>query len=188
MNKSIEIVVASTNPIKIKATETGFEKMFPGVEFKIESISVKSNVRDQPMTSDEARNGARNRARNAKTAIPEANFWVGLEGGVEKDSQMFGPNLRSVVWCAILKAGNDLFGEGQPGSYSLPQEVARLIIDQGMELGQADDVVFNRVNSKQGEGSVGILTHGVLNRGPYYVQAVLLALIPFRNPTLYPQK
>ncbi len=188
MKGNLKIIVASTNPIKIEATKTGFEKMFPGIKMEIEGISIKSGVSDQPMASDETRNGARNRARNAKIAIPDANYWVGLEGGVEEDGQMFNQkyHLRSIVWCAILSKDSDSFGEGQPGSYSLPPEVAHLIIDQGMELGHADDRIFNRVNSKQGDGSVGILTHGVLNRGPYYVQAVLLALIPFKNPDLYP--
>ena len=188
MANKIKIIVASTNPVKIEATKNGFEKMFPNSQFEIEGISVKSGVSNQPMTSAETRNGARNRATNAKKASPHANYWVGLEGGVEKDDQIFRQNedsLRSVVWCAILKSGENIFGEGQPGSYALPKAICELIIEQGMELGEADDVVFKRTNSKQSDGSVGILTHGVLNRGPYYSLAVDLALIRHINPTLY---
>jgi non-canonical (house-cleaning) NTP pyrophosphatase len=59
------------------------------------------------------------------------------------------------------------------------------LIDQGMELGEADDVVFGRNNSKQKNGAVGILTGDVVTRTSYYVEAVCLALIPFRNWKLY---
>lgn len=186
--KEITVIVASTNPVKIEAAKIGFEKMFPGSEIIIEGVSIKSGVSDQPMDSDETRTGARNRAINVRKERPAADFFVGLEGGVTRDNPQFNSDqyhLRSVVWCAILSKTSDVFGEGEPGSYSLPFEVAKLIVDEKMELGHADDKVFRKTNSKQGEGSVGILTHGVLNRGPYYVQAVLLALIPFRNPDLY---
>ncbi|MEM6529629.1 MAG: DUF84 family protein, partial [Chloroflexota bacterium] len=52
----------------------------------------------------------------------------------------------------------------------------------GMELGDADDIVFGRSNSKQQTGSVGLLTGDALTRETYYLHAVVLALIPFKNP------
>jgi non-canonical (house-cleaning) NTP pyrophosphatase len=58
-------------------------------------------------------------------------------------------------------------------------------VRQGMELGDADDAVFGRSNSKQANGAVGILTGNVIDRAELYEQAVVLALIPFKNPELY---
>jgi non-canonical (house-cleaning) NTP pyrophosphatase len=55
-----------------------------------------------------------------------------------------------------------------------------------MELGHADDLVFQAQNSKQQGGSVGLLTHGLITREAYYQQAMVLALIPFLNESLYP--
>ena len=57
---------------------------------------------------------------------------------------------------------------------------------QGLELGQADDIVFGRSNSKQANGAVGILTDDVIDRAQLYEPAVIFALIPFKNPDLYP--
>jgi non-canonical (house-cleaning) NTP pyrophosphatase len=51
-----------------------------------------------------------------------------------------------------------------------------------MELGDADDAVFGRSNSKQANGSIGLLTDDALTRTEYYVQAVIMALIPFKKP------
>ena len=51
--------------------------------------------------------------------------------------------------------------------------------------GDADDVVFERSNSKQANGAVGLLTGDVITRASLYAHAVVLALIPFRNMELY---
>ena len=49
----------------------------------------------------------------------------------------------------------------------------------------ADDVIFRRSNSKQGDGIVGILTSGAVDRTEYYAPAMMLALIPFANAKIY---
>ena len=60
-----------------------------------------------------------------------------------------------------------------------------MIFDKDMELGDADDIVFKRVNSKHGQGTVGKLTNGQIDRTEYYVHALKLALIPWIRPELY---
>jgi non-canonical (house-cleaning) NTP pyrophosphatase len=60
------------------------------------------------------------------------------------------------------------------------------LIKEGKELGEADDIVFQKENSKQKTGAVGLLTGNVLDRTSYYKEAIILALIPFKNKDLYP--
>jgi non-canonical (house-cleaning) NTP pyrophosphatase len=83
---------------------------------------------------------------------------------------------------AILSG--DQLGKGCTGRFALPPRVAELV-HQGKELGVADDIVFGRTNSKQENGAVGLLTENIIDRAAYYEQAVILALIPFKNPLLY---
>jgi non-canonical (house-cleaning) NTP pyrophosphatase len=52
-------------------------------------------------------------------------------------------------------------------------------------LGDADDIVTNRVNSKQGGGTVGVLTNNLVTRSLYYEQAVVLALVSHINTEVY---
>ena len=78
-------------------------------------------------------------------------------------------------------------GKAQTSTFQLPPKIVKLIRD-GIELGHADDMVFNRKNSKQGNGAVGILTHDVIDRIEYYRHAVVLALIPFVNKELYQEQ
>lgn len=168
------IIVASTNPVKIESVRAGFERMFPDETFAVRGLAVEAGVSDQPMTDAETHQGALNRAGNAAAAEPDADFWVGIEGGLE---EKYG-ELHGVAW--IVVRGRDRIGKSRTASFVLPAEVAALI-HQGYELGHADDLVFGRENSKQTNGSVGILTADVLNRTLYYEHAVILALIPFKN-------
>ncbi|MCK5687523.1 inosine/xanthosine triphosphatase [bacterium] len=173
-----KVIIASLNPVKINSVKIGFEKMFPDEEFIYEGISVLSGVSDQPMDNRETLAGARNRSKNAKKEIPDADFWVGLEGGCEKvDDEMQG-----MAWITVQS--NQKIGKARTGTFYLPKKVAELI-DEGKELGEADDIVFGHTNSKQKQGAVGILTGNVIDRTSYYVEAIILALIPFKNPELY---
>ena len=59
------------------------------------------------------------------------------------------------------------------------------LIRQGYELGEADDIVFKKTNSKQQMGAIGLMTQGVIDRIEGFKIAVILALIPFKNPDYY---
>jgi non-canonical (house-cleaning) NTP pyrophosphatase len=60
-----------------------------------------------------------------------------------------------------------------------------ILVREGMELGDADDIVFAKSNSKQQNGAVGLLTNDVITRKSLYLPAVQMAFIPFLNPELY---
>jgi inosine/xanthosine triphosphatase len=70
------------------------------------------------------------------------------------------------------------------GSFLVPSSITKMI-QSGMELGDADDKVFGRVDSKSGQGTVGYLTNGMIDRSSYYEHAVTLALVPWIRPDIY---
>ena len=53
-----------------------------------------------------------------------------------------------------------------------------MLLDQGLELGEANDRVFSTLNSKQKGGAFGLLTDGRLTREGVYAQTLVLALVP----------
>jgi inosine/xanthosine triphosphatase len=174
----MKIIVASKNPVKINAALSGFLKMFPNEQFEVEGVSVSSGVYEQPKSDVETFTGAMNRAENASKET-KADYWVGIEGGIEqKDSGM-----EAFAW-VVIKSADSKFGKGRTGTFFLPPPIAELI-KNGKELGEADDIVFGIKNSKQQNGAVGILTNNVIDRTKYYTEAVVLALIPFKNQELY---
>lgn len=173
------IVVASRNPVKIQSVQMAFSRLFADQTFAIQSVDVPSGVSSQPMTSAETLQGALNRVNGAALAVPNANYWAGIEGGVEAH----GDDLFAFAW--VLVRSGTRWGKSRTGSFALPPRVVELI-HQGMEMGEADDVVFGRSNSKQQNGAIGLLTGDVVDRTSFYEQAVILALLPFKNPELYP--
>lgn len=172
------VVIASRNPVKMEAVRQAFESCFPTRNIRFEGVQVPSGVSDQPMTNEETRRGARQRAEAAQAQQPQADFWVGLEGGLETDGQ----DLRAFAWMVVASAKKR--GEARTACFPLPRKVAALV-REGKELGEADDIVFGQTNSKQQEGAVGLLTHGRITRTTYYREALILALVPFVQPALY---
>ncbi|ATY64229.1 NTPase [Cordyceps militaris] len=171
------VIVASKNPLKALATEDGFNKMFPDGRFTFEAVSTESGVAVQPLSDEETLRGAVNRARNARALAPVAEYWVGLEGGVDG-----GEEVQAFAWIAVLHRDGSL-GRARTATFFLPRETTRLLRD-GLELGDADNVLHGRTNSKHETGTVGILTGDVVTRRSYYAEAVVLALIPFKNKQL----
>jgi len=172
------LVVASTNPVKVQAAATAFARMFPALELNIVSVAVASGVRHQPLSDTETLTGALQRAQDARVLTPDADYWIGIEGGIED----LGAEMIAFAW--VVVRSTTLIGKARTATFFLPQGVAQLI-RQGKELGEADDIVFNRSNSKQDNGAVGILTGNVIDRVNFYEHAVILALVPFKNEVLY---
>ena len=133
------------------------------------------------MTDQETLTGAVNRVNNAREAHPEADYWIGIKGGVEAHEG----ELSAFAWVVVRSETG--IGKARSGMFYLPGVVADLVA-QGMELGAADDLVFNQSNSKQEAGAIGLLTANAVDRAQLYEQAVVLALVRFRNEALYQQQ
>jgi inosine/xanthosine triphosphatase len=173
-----KIVIASLNPVKADAVLSGFKRLFPGEDVRIAPISVNSGVEDQPLSDQAARQGAENRAQAARQSVPEGDYWVGVEGGCD----YLGEEMIAFAWVVVLsKVG---VGSSRTAHFRLPVDVQKLV-ETGMELGDADDQVFGKRNSKQKSGAVGLLTGDVITRKTLYEQAVILALIPFKQTERY---
>jgi inosine/xanthosine triphosphatase len=173
-----KVIVASRNPVKIEAVSQAFHRMFPERDFEVVGLSVDSGVPDQPLNDGMCWQGAVNRAEQVRQRQPEAGFWVGIEGGVDV---LYGKMI-AFAWIVILTQDDQ--GSARTAIFQLPREVQSLV-EAGLELGDADDRVFGRENSKQNSGAVGLLTGDVVTRTSLYEQAVILALVAFKNPALY---
>jgi len=84
----------------------------------------------------------------------------------------------------VVRGKDGKIGKGRTGVFFLPKLVVDLL-RQGKELGEADDIVFKRENSKQVNGAIGLLTDNIVDRAKYYQDAIVFALIPFKNKKLY---
>jgi inosine/xanthosine triphosphatase len=175
--KNFQIIVASSNPVKIEAVSQAFHGL--GISsFEISGITSPSDVSDQPVTDSETLTGARNRVNYIKSNFPTADFWIGIEGGIQPGEKF----LEAFAWVYILWDNGS--GQARTTSFQLPEKMARLI-RLGYELGTASDMTFGEMGSKQKTGAVGLLTHDTVTRTQLYMQAVQLAMIPYLNRLLF---
>jgi inosine/xanthosine triphosphatase len=172
------VAAGSQNPVKLRAVRAGFSDMLGPI--KVTGVEAASGVPAQPMGDDETIRGAINRARAALAALPNAEFGVGLEGGVVE----IGGALYCCAWCAIVNRTAAQIGLASTGRCELPTHVAELIRG-GMELGQASEIVFARTHTNRGQGAVGLLTRGRIDRASFYAPAVTMALVRFFNVGLF---
>lgn len=172
----MRIIVASKNPAKLDAVRQAFATVMPGRALHIEGLTVDSGVKEQPDSDEETRQGSINRAIAARSAVPQGNFWVGLEGGLERISDQW----LASAWMAVLDEQGRL-GMARTPTLPLPPAVEALL-REGLELGEANDRVFATHNSKQKGGAFGLLTAGRMTRGGVYAQTLELAMIPLLNP------
>ncbi|WP_114192654.1 inosine/xanthosine triphosphatase [Edaphovirga cremea] len=164
------VIAATTNPAKINAVRLAFEDIFGTDTFYIEGIEVESGVSHQPIGCQETRTGARHRVISARQLRPEADFWVGIEAGIE-DEMTF-------AWMVIENMHQR--GESRSASLALP-EIILQGIRQGRELGDEMAKLTGIADVKRRGGAMSIFTAGKLSRTSVYHQALVLALAPFHN-------
>lgn len=189
----LKIAVGSCNPVKVNAALTGVSLSMKMNEndVKVEGYEVSSGVPDQPFGDDETKLGAMNRARSCYISFTEKNgsrpdYSIGIEGGIIiRGKGTDDEEMECVAWIVVYNGSQS--GKSRTASFLLPPAICDLI-KGGAELGDADDTVFRTINSKQGEGTVGHLTNGVMDRTQFYVQAVVLAMVPLQWPDLYNQQ
>jgi inosine/xanthosine triphosphatase len=145
--------------------------------------------------------GALNRARHlVEASTSSADLYVAIEGGVgdydwaladrrtgtASSASAAGPaDLECFAWAVVRSGRTGAESRARSASFLLPRGMTRLILEEGLELGAADDRVTGRVASGKGSGTVGHLTKGLINREAYYVHPVCLALVPWITPELY---
>ena len=118
------IVVASTNPAKILAVRRAFETAFQAPA-ETRGVAVSSGVAEQPLSNEETLRGALNRARNARLAFPEGDYWVGIEGGVEETPA----GMEAFGWAVACSPKME--SQARSASFPLPPTVARRIKNGG---------------------------------------------------------
>jgi inosine/xanthosine triphosphatase len=177
----MKVLVGSLNPVKINCTKIAFEKYFKDVE--VVGYSVKSGVSDQPISEEETFLGAKNRAKalldKNKTENLNADYFVGIEGGVMKMSNKW---FELGCFCIIDKNSREAFGTSP--SFELPDSITEKLLNR-VELGDIVDELTGQKNSKQSGGAIAYFSKNVLTRQSLYESGLISAIVPFLNQEMY---
>lgn len=175
-----KVLIGSENSVKIESTRQSFSQFFKPVE--VHGLSADSGVSPQPFNEDTF-TGAKNRAEQVKRINDEqylnANFFVGIEGGV---LQLHNRYFQFTAIYILDQQHRESFGT--TGMYELPNWIVEKLLT-GTELAYIIDELAQESNTKEKQSASGLLTNGAINRLQNYTQAITFALIPFLQEDLY---
>ncbi|MDB5083278.1 MAG: inosine/xanthosine triphosphatase [Bacilli bacterium] len=177
MKQILQVAVGSTNPTKVNAVKWVVEQIFDGVT--IVAIEVPSGISEQPMSADETKRGAHNRAEAALRQTG-ADWAFGLEGGVDIDEI-------GVGWlggCVAVVNSDGQSWSTREFTVALPSFITQKLL-AGEELGPLMDEITGDKDSKRKLGAIGYLSKGIISREDSWKQGVVRVLIPFLNSELY---
>lgn len=180
------VALGSTSPAKVRALETALRRVH-GRFVAVTHVATPSGVPAQPVGDDETYAGAMNRARGALALVPGAQLGVGIEAGVSgagaehhAGGVRAGRGLYTSAWVVVTDRAGRL-GSARSATFAVPTFLAERV-SAGQELGTALDAAYGLERAKDGPGAAGVLTRGLVSRSELYVQAVLLALVPWLAP------
>lgn len=125
----MKFILGSASEVKKEILEKALQELY--LKPDIEAVGADSEITDQPLDKDATLMGSKNRARNAKKGNPDADFWIGLEGGLHD----YGEGYHLVTYACLLDSKeNEFIGSGT--EIALPQAVTQRV-EKGELFGQA---------------------------------------------------
>ena len=192
---TIYVAVGSTRRPKLNAVWEALgvigPTLDPDAQFEIVAEEAPSGVGHTPVSRGELMAGARSRAEALVKLARERNapwrYFVGLEGGLD----VIAENGRRMVllesW-AFVTDGAERSAFGRSGGVEMPEELAREVLDKGVELGVAIDAYAGGRGIRDAQGAWGVLTRNLVTRQDAFRTAVTAAFAPFFNAALYSRR
>jgi inosine/xanthosine triphosphatase len=149
-------------------------------DIQIQGFKVSSGVPDMPLTLIDLREGATHRAREVRHLCPEANYFVGMEWGVYRDS------VGEDYWLTGVVYIENTIWEGHFG-YSCHMLVPRAVVEKlydgtGRDLEQIMHEMAGVENIGDNAGSFALWSDNMLTRTDQFRLATQCAIVPFFSP------
>ena len=137
---------------------------------------VESGVPDMPTTLEELRTWARNRAMHTRRERPDADYFIGMEGGVYQDSEW------EEYWYTWVVYIEDRDGQGNwwySWHLRVPSRVVELLFDgRHLDLEQVMYELTGEADVGDKQGSGAVWSDGYLTRLEQFIVAAKCAIVP----------
>lgn len=183
----MKIALGTTNITKVQAVEEVLAEYPLVAKAKLVSVSVPSEISEQPLSLEEIITGAKNRAINAFKEVHGSTYSFGIESGLFEAKGTETGYLEACI-CIIYDGTN--YHTGLSCGFEVPKQILSHVLNDQLDLTQAalKSGITNNPTLGSAEGIIGILTRGRVNRKEYTKQCIRTALIQIENPTLYDDK
>lgn len=179
----IKVALGSMQQPKVEAVKSAFAKIYPAEEIEVIAQKAASDVDDQPRSVEETSKGAYNRAQNLIKAGVQADFYLGIEGGVWLNNVLGKEKffLIGAIYVTDGKIDSMAYGE----AIELPDYAKVEIMDKKRELAPVAEEMFSKANVRGTNGTVGELTNDFITRAQAFENGILMAMAKFYNKHLY---
>jgi inosine/xanthosine triphosphatase len=191
---TLKVAIGSLRPPKVEAVRTVMTKVMGFLGYREEVISyiareVESGVSHTPLSVQEIRRGACNRAMEARRLVEAesgpVDFGIGLESGFFILSAEAKEHIHLQTWAYIHHDNKGYYGSSM--SMPVPMAVAREVLENKKELGEVIDYFAGRKDVRNQDGAFGVFSLGLLSRQQALELALIGALAPFYHKKLYSQ-
>jgi non-canonical (house-cleaning) NTP pyrophosphatase len=164
-----KIVILSKNPIKISLVKEVVTHFFPDEDVNYIPLPLEKDG-PEPFGDKEIIKQATESISQAISQIPDASFYIAMEGGmVDVDNRMV------EIAKAVIK---DVAGDvsiSNCTTFDVPPVIAKKV-REGADFAVSVDSFFKTKGTKVGGGYFSILTGGLVTKKDHYTQAVASAL------------
>lgn len=148
-------------------------------DVEVKWYKVSSGVPDMPLTLEDLRTWAKNRTREVRNLCPEADFFIGMEGGVYQDSVWEEYWLTGIVY---IENARGIGHYGYSCHMPVPEKVLMWLLDwSGRDLEQIMEGFGEVAGIGDRHGSFGIWSADMLTRTDQFRLATQCAIVPFFN-------
>ncbi len=171
------VAIGTTNPIKVRAVQQAFRLLCTP---SITVVEITPSVGKQPIGFCQLLQGAIERGEKAMTQA-RASYGVGLEAGF---IEVHGFSIELQL-ATIIDGSNGTISVGLSSGFLLPSHWVKRILASGEPLGVVASEETRRHDIGKRMGLVGYLSRGLVSRTDLSYEAVLMALLPLLNHSLY---
>lgn len=170
----MHFALGTVNIPKTRALDSVLRTSLYTVGAEYSCYRVSSWVSDMPKSLEELRDGAKNRARNCRSLDPDADYLVGMEGWVYRESE--------TIWLVGVVYIEDREGRwyfGYSTHLEVPDKIAHMLYDWShRDLEQIIEELYGEKSIWDEEGSFWLFSDMTLPRSESFIQATRAALVP----------
>ena len=180
----MEVAVGSKRGPKVNATRAAFTDAFAPQTIMLLGFEVESGVSSHPVTAEETMLGAMNRVIAARHLQPGADFFVGIEGGLQLIHLPNGEKSYFEASCVVIENSRGEQGLATSSGVQIRGKILEAIL-AGEELSLAMHRMHGLENLGSLNGFYGVASNDLVTRESSYYDAVVHALGPFLHPEYF---
>ncbi len=175
----MKIVLTTQNPAKIDSTRNVLDCLLKATPYTLETVELEIEG-PEPHGELKIVEAIKSGIAKARRLIPEAAYYVGMEGGIIEKGQ----EAEEAAYVLIYGEQEGRFSMSKAASFQIPSKVL-VDVKNGIPFATSVEKNFKAQDVKRGGGFINILTQGIITKRDLYFQPLVIAFSQILNPEWY---